>query len=1142
MDYRILGPLEVRDRDRIVELGGDKQRALLALLLLHAGEVISADRLIDDLWGERPPPGAQKALQAHVSRLRKALDIDGTRAIRTSRDPSAVRANGALVTRGRGYLLDVQPGELDLDRFRELLEQGRRALAGGDPENAAEMLRTGLKLWRGPPLADLSYEAFAQGAIAELEELRLAAIEDRVDADLALGRHEQVVAELTALVEQNPLRERLRMQLMLALYRCGREPQALDIYQEYRRGLAAELGLDPSPRLRQLESAILAADRSLDAPPVAKTTRSAHAASSGSPQAPRHGRRWPLALGGLVLVCIVVVAALATGGSGASSPSVIIANSVGAISPGRATISAVVPLGSSPTGVAAGERAVWVANYTAGTVSRIDPATHALVQTITAGSTPSGIAVGAGAVWAANNFSGTVSRIDPTVDRVVQTIAVGNGPNAVAVGDGSVWATNSLDGTLTRINAVTGAVLQTIPIGGNPAAVAVGPGGVWVSDAADGRVVRIDPQINQVTEAINVGTGPSAIAVGYGSVWVANRLAGTVSRIDPQTNQVAATLPVGNGPGALAVGAGGVWVADEFSGSVVRIDPAADRVARRITVGNRPRGMAIIGGLVWVSAQDSGATHRGGTLRVLQNAQFGSLDPARPGSLGAILTLWDVTNDGLTAFNRVGGAGDAQLVPDLADSLPTPTDGGLTYTFQLRSGIRYSNGQPVLPEDFRRAIERDFTLGPGAPLQTDAYTYFEKVVGAAACMGRPARCDLSRGIVTDDAARTVTFHLVSPDPELLAHLAFWAAAAVPATAPDRDVGTRPLPATGPYEVSSDTPRQVTLVRNPYFHEWSHAAQPDGYPDRIIWRLGASPEAAVSAVERGQADYTLDPPPADRLPEVETRFAGQLNVNPTDELIFMGLNTRVRPFTDLRVRRALSYAVDRAELARLLGQDSHPICQMLPPFVPGHKPYCPFTLNPSNAGVWRAPDMRKALALIAASGTRGTPITIWNQPGFFTDFTATARYLVSLLDRLGYPTRVKTFSVNDTTFLPRMADSRTSPQAYLYAWSPGYPAASEFLGSQFWSCQSYVPNSTSNNNLGEFCDPQFDATVRSALAAEAAKSPAAARLWAKADRQFTDQAPVVPFVTPSQIDLVSRRVGDYQYGACVGALLDQLWVH
>jgi peptide/nickel transport system substrate-binding protein len=383
---------------------------------------------------------------------------------------------------------------------------------------------------------------------------------------------------------------------------------------------------------------------------------------------------------------------------------------------------------------------------------------------------------------------------------------------------------------------------------------------------------------------------------------------------------------------------------------------------------------------------------------------------------------------------------------------------------------------------------------------------------------------------------------VRPDPELLAHLAFWAAAAVPASAPDRDVGNRPLPATGPYEIASATARKVTLVRNPYFHEWSHAAQPDGYPDRIIWRLGASTEAEVSAVERGKGDYTLDGPPPDRLREVQTRFASQLHINPTDELVYLGLNTRARPFTDVRVRRALSYAVDRAKLTRLLGQDSHPICQMLPRYVPGHQPYCPYTLNPSTTGSWRAPNMRKALSLIAASGTRGTPITIWNQPGFFTDFASTGRYLVSLLDRLGYPTRIKSFSVNDTTFLPRLANSRTSPQAYFYTWSPGYPAASEFLGSQFWSCRSFVRNSSGNNNLSEFCDPQFDATVRSALAAETANSPSAARLWAKADRQFTDQAPVVPFVTPSETDFVSRRVGGYQYSSCVGALLDQLWVH
>ena len=627
----------------------------------------------------------------------------------------------------------------------------------------------------------------------------------------------------------------------------------------------------------------------------------------------------------------------------------------------------------------------------------------------------------------ADNFSGTVSRIDPTVDRVVQTIAVGNGPTGVALGDGSVWVTNSSDGTLSRIDAVTGVVVKTVALGGGATDVAVGLGAVWVSDEPDGRVLRVDPQTNQVIQPIAVGTGPSAITVGYGSVWVANSSDGTVSRIDPQTNEVAAAIPVGNGPSGIAAGAGGVWVANEFDSSVVRIDPATDRVVRTIPVGNRPRGLTAAGGLLWVSAQASAAAHRGGTLTVLSNAQFGSLDPARPGSIDTLFTLY-MTNDGLTSFKRVAGSDGAQVVPDLAVSLPAPTDGGLTYTFQLRPGIRYSNGQPVRPEDFRRAIERDFTLGPGAALQTDAYTYYESLVGAAACVGRTIRCDLSRGIVTDDAADTVTFHLVSPDPELTSHLALSAAAAVPASTPDTDSGSHPLPATGPYEVSLVTPREVKMTRNPYFHEWSHAAQPDGYPDQIIWRLGASVNAEVSAVERGQADYTLDPPPAGRLSEVQTRFAGQLNVNPTDELIFMGLNTRARPFTDPRVRRALNYAVDRARLARLLGQESQPVCQMLPTYIPGHQPYCPYTLDPSARGTWSAPDLRKARALIAASGTSGTPITIWNQPGFSTDFTAAGRYIASLLEGLGYPTRIESFSVNDASFLSRMANSRTSPQA------------------------------------------------------------------------------------------------------------------
>jgi DNA-binding SARP family transcriptional activator len=236
MDYRILGSLEVCDGDRSVALGGDKQRALLAILLLHANEAVSADRLIDDLWGEGPPPTALKTLQAYVSRLRKTLGDNG--------EPSSGSSHGVLVTRGHGYVLRIEPGELDVDRFRGLVEKGRRALAAGEPDQAAKILRQGLALWRGPPLEDFTYEAFAQAPIAHLEELRLGALEERVEADLALGRHDQLVGELAALVERNPLRERVRGQLMLALYRCGRQAEALAVYQEFRQGLSEQLGLD----------------------------------------------------------------------------------------------------------------------------------------------------------------------------------------------------------------------------------------------------------------------------------------------------------------------------------------------------------------------------------------------------------------------------------------------------------------------------------------------------------------------------------------------------------------------------------------------------------------------------------------------------------------------------------------------------------------------------------------------------------------------------------------------------------------------------------------------------------------------------------------------------------------------------------
>ena len=248
------GPLEVWDEGAEVSLGGPKPRALLAVLLLHPNEVVPADRLIDELWGEDSPEDAAAALRVNVSRLRKALPQD------------------VLTTRSPGYVIRVEPDELDLHRFERLVDEGRSLLARGLATDASERLRDALSLWRGPALADFAYESFAQAAIARLEEIRLAAVELRIDADLALGRHDELVGELEALVAEHPLRERLRSYLMTALYRSGRQAEALDAYQDARRALVDELGIEPSPALQELERAILRQDPSLDleatAPPA----------------------------------------------------------------------------------------------------------------------------------------------------------------------------------------------------------------------------------------------------------------------------------------------------------------------------------------------------------------------------------------------------------------------------------------------------------------------------------------------------------------------------------------------------------------------------------------------------------------------------------------------------------------------------------------------------------------------------------------------------------------------------------------------------------------------------------------------------------------------------------------------------------
>jgi DNA-binding SARP family transcriptional activator/basic membrane lipoprotein Med (substrate-binding protein (PBP1-ABC) superfamily) len=290
MEYRLLGPLEVAEDGRPVSLGGSRARAVLALLLLHRNQVVAVDWIVDELWAERPPKTGSQVVRVYVSQLRKALEPA------RSTEPPRI-----LITRRNGYLLRVGPDELDVDRFGTLRAEGHRLLAEGEIADAARTLEEALSLWRGPPLQDFTYEAFAQPEIARLEELRLATLEDLFDAQLAAGRDAELVADLEQLVNANPLRERLRAQLMLAMYRAGRPADALEIYQRGRRLLVEELGLEPGETLRRLETRILQQDSELDRPSVSQPPKE-------TPAQPTASRSRRLAMRSLALALLSAAA------------------------------------------------------------------------------------------------------------------------------------------------------------------------------------------------------------------------------------------------------------------------------------------------------------------------------------------------------------------------------------------------------------------------------------------------------------------------------------------------------------------------------------------------------------------------------------------------------------------------------------------------------------------------------------------------------------------------------------------------------------------------------------------------------------------------------------------------------------------
>jgi len=591
LEFRLLGTLEAGEWDG-AGLGSRKQRALLAYLLLHRNEAVSRDALVDALWAGNPPASAAHALDVYASGLRKSLGADGL-----------------LDARGGALRLTVDDDALDVARFERLVGAARQA---GSPLERLAAIEQALALWRGQALADLGDEPFVRQERERLEEERLAATEERFDALLALGRHDEVAPLLRSFVTEHALRERPRGLLMLALYRAGRQADALEVYQSFRGSLREELGLDPGPDLRALEAAILRHDPALAAP-----------APPAPPLVWRRRRRALFA--GVVTIAIAAGTALAvlllTGGHDRSAALTIPHLSAAAVDPATGRAVAVLPLHGQPIAALGTGDTIWIANSTDRTLTRVDDRTMSVVSTIGLPSQPTALAYGGGRIWIASlDTQHSLTAVDPRSGNVVFSIPLrqpglgrfGVGPwtgaSDVAFAHGSVWVTVGVSGLL-RVSP-QGHVLRSFVVGPEPLAVAAGPTALWVAIIGPAQLREVDPFSNSLGGVIQVGNMQDGsesrlalhctIAAVGNSIWAPAYFASGVWHIDAVHRRVVGVVQTGGSPCTVAIGLGRVWVANPNAEELDEIDPATEGIVRRIAFDSPPNSVAVGRAHVWV--------------------------------------------------------------------------------------------------------------------------------------------------------------------------------------------------------------------------------------------------------------------------------------------------------------------------------------------------------------------------------------------------------------------------------------------------------------------------------------------------------------------------------------------------------------
>jgi ABC-type transport system substrate-binding protein/class 3 adenylate cyclase/DNA-binding beta-propeller fold protein YncE len=840
---------------------------------------------------------------------------------------------------------------------------------------------------------------------------------------------------------------------------------------------------------------------------------------------------WPVIAAAAIALSLVAVAIPLLN----SGPSVHVrSNSVARLSADGGRVELATPLGDRLGASAVGFGSVWVVQPDRDRVVRVDPTDGEIEDRIEVGGSPSAIAIGAGSVWVTNAADGTVSRISPETNAAGEPLLAGSRPTGIAFGGGAVWVADSLTGSLRKIDPGTGRTTGERDLPGLPSGVAYTDDGVWVA-MAPADVARVDPDDLEIAVTRSVGIGPAAVLPAFGSIWVANRLDGTVSRLDPSTANTLSQIRVGDGPNGLAESAGSVWVTTEYDGVVTPIDPDSDTKGEAVAVGVTFGSVVASGDDLWLAAAASLTEHRGGTLTVASSSSMPStLDPAIVyAEFGAQILVH--TNDGLLAFEKVGGPSGTTLVPNLASAFPEISPDGLTYRFPLREGIRYSTGEPVRPEDFRHGLERALALSGVAAI------HYGALVGADRCDFEAGTCDLSEGIEASDGS--VTFHLSRPDGDFPFRLALPFAAPLPASVPFEDQGLNPVPATGPYRIASIEGDVIELARNPEFEQWSGAAQPDGFVDSVVWRMGVNQTSALSQIASNDLDWFNEPEPSDGLAQLEAAHPDQVIDAPQAFTLFVGFDLRSAPMSDVRVRRAVNFAIDRElVIGNFLGGPirQRPTCQIIPPNFQGYERFCPYTLAPER-DVWSAPDVQRARALVRAAGAVDERVRVWitDDPGAFpagVRAVDTMTYITSVLNEIGLRAELTVVSLDryfGTLYGGQPPGVGGPPQTYLSGWISDYPGGGDFIETQF-TCGGGV-------NVSGYCNRRLDRLIEQAKALQATDPAEANRTWTQVEHALVRDAVWAPLSNPVTTHAFSSSVENVQIHPQWGPLLSRMWV-